>query len=500
MDKKKSILNVSVSIGLKIITMVMVIVVKRLLIRSCGNEVNGLNALYISIVGFLSIAELGVGSAITFCMYKPIVDGDNPKVSALYGLFQKVYSVVGLVIFVVGLAITPFVHLLAADYTCLDVNLYVTFVLMLISVVISYFFGAKTSLINAYKNNYITAVISSGGLVLQYILQIVALLITNSFVWYLICRIITATVQWGVTELVTRKKYGNIISGGGKLDQETTYDLVKSIKAMFMHKVGTLLVNTVDNIIISTFVGVVILGKYSNYTTIMASMASILQMMFSALTTSVGHLYVEKHKTITMRYCEGFHMLSFLIGAVFYLGYYAIVDNLVALLFSADLIVEKKISLAITLNGFIQFMRLSVMMFRDATGTFYYDRWKPFVEGILNVILSIFFVKWIGVTGVIISTIITNLTICHIVEPYVLYRHAFEISPLKYYLKNYGLILLFFVMVKLFQYVMQDFENQWVELLVNGWISVGISLGVCLLLVLSSSKLRNGILRIIRSH
>ena len=131
MDKKKSLLNVSVSIGFQIITMIMVIFVKKMLIQVCGNEVNGLNALYLSIIGFLSVAELGVGSAITFCMYKPIVEGDIQKVSALYCLFKKVYTIVSGVILASGLAITPFIHLLAKDYTELNVDLYGTFILII---------------------------------------------------------------------------------------------------------------------------------------------------------------------------------------------------------------------------------------------------------------------------------------------------------------------------------------------------------------------------------
>ena len=130
MDKRKSLLNVSVSIGFKLITMMMVIVVKRFLIQTCGNEVNGLNALYLSIIGFLSVAELGVGGAITFCMYKPIVEGDNDTVSALYHLFRRLYCIIGGSIFTVGLILTPFIKVFAKDYQQLDVNLYFTFFLL----------------------------------------------------------------------------------------------------------------------------------------------------------------------------------------------------------------------------------------------------------------------------------------------------------------------------------------------------------------------------------
>ena len=484
MDKKKSLLNVGVSIGFKIITMIMVIFVKKMLIQICGNEVNGLNALYLSIIGFLSVAELGVGSAITFCMYKPIVEGDTAKVAALYCLFKKVYTVIAGIILAAGLAITPFLHLLAKDYTELNVDLYGTFILMLISVVVTYLFASKTALINAYKNNYVTTTIISVGSVLQYVLQIVALLITQSFTVYLVCRIVVALLQWMATEVVTRRKYKEVTSQKQKIDKETKVVLLQSIKAMFMHKIGTILVNTMDSVVISIFIGVIALGEYSNYMTIMTSMVAVISLLFNPLTSVIGHLFVEKGRTAGKRYCEAFHYFNFVVGIVFFLGYYAIIDNLIELLFSADLVVVRSIPFIITLNGFVQFMRKSVLMFRDATGTFYYDRWKPLFEGIANLILSILFVKTFGITGVIVATIVTNLLICHIVEPYILYKHAFFESPCKYYIRNYTMIAVFTVILQFFSSWMREMDHVWTELLVNGFFSVGISVLVSMVLSL----------------
>lgn len=491
MDKKKSILNVSVSVSFKIITMVMVIVVKRLLIQTCGNEVNGLNALYLSIVGFLAVAELGVGSAITFCMYKPIVDGDEEKVAALYRLFHRLYCAIGIIITLIGIGISPFICYLAVDYALLDVNLQLTFVLMLLSVVLSYFFGSKTALINAYKNNYITSAITSGGIILQYILQIVVLLYTKSFSVYLVCRTLAVLVQWCVTEIVARKKHASILTRSARIDCETKKELSKNIKAMFMHKIGYVLVNTVDSVIISMFVGVIALGEYSNYTTILASLTGVINLVFTSLTSIVGHLYVEKSNDTARKYCETLHLLNFAIGVIFYLGYYAIIDDLIAIMFGANLIVDRSIAFVITINGFVQFMRSCINVFRDATGTFYYDRWKPLAEGVANIVMSILLVKWIGVAGVIVATIITNLVICHVIEPYVLYKNAFSVNPTKYYLKNYSMIVLFVGMLLLMQCCMCSFSSYWSELLVNGCISVGISAVVCGIMVLWNRKLKD---------
>lgn len=484
MDKKRSILNVATSIVFKMILLVSSLLVRRYLIKYIGNDVNGLNSLYISIIGVLSVAELGIGDAITFCMYKPIVDRDTKRISILYKLFKKTYLIIGAIITVAGCVVMPFLPYLAKGYTELNVNLYLTFLLMLISVVVTYLFSASTSLMNAYRDNYVSTIITSGGQLLQHLLQILVLFSTRSFVWYLLCCIISVVIQWIVTEIIARKKYSVIqIDSADHLDSDTRTEIIKNIKAMFMHRIGGILVNTIDSIVISAFVGLIVLGKYSNYTTIMASMTGTITLFFTPLTSTIGHLFVQD-KDACKRYYNFFCGMNFALGCVFFLGYYSIIDNLITLLFGAGLEMERSISFVITVNYFIQFMRQSSLLFRDASGTFYHDRWKPLAEGLSNLVFSITFVllfkKLLGddfaVVGVILATILTNLFICHIVEPYVLHRYAFHMSTKKHYLQNYCYIAGFIVLLLVLDLCMVTLENNWLELLLNGCIAVGLSL------------------------
>ena len=488
MDKRKSLLNVGVSITFRILLLISNLLVRRYLISYIGNEVNGLNSLYVSILDFLSVAELGVGSAITFCMYKPIVEGDNDKVSALYGLFTKLYLIIGGIILVCGCAVMPALKLLAKDYQTVDVNLYLTFGLMLVSVVLTYVFSSKTSLINAYKNNYITSTISSVGMLLQCGLQIVAIILFKSFEWFLACRIISVALQWVATEIIARIKHGGIIKNKQKISDESKKEVTKNVKAMFMHRIGGVLVNTADSIIISTFIGIIVLGKYSNYTIIMTAMVSVLVLCFQPLTSVIGHMCVEENKEHIQKYANFFHTFNFILGIIFFLGYYAVIDNFVDIFFGANLEMAKSVSFVITLNYFIQFMRQSVLLFRDATGTFYYDRWKPLIEGTVNVILSIVFVlvfpKEYNVVGVIVATILTNIFICHIVEPHVLYKYALYKSAKGYYIRNYIYIAIFAAALIGLHYSMISNDNRWIELFANGGISLAFSLTISVLAIL----------------
>lgn len=474
MDKRKSLINVITAVFFKIILLVLTLFTRRFLIQYVGNEANGVFSLYTSIIGFLAIADLGIGTAITFSMYNPIVNGDNYKVSALYKLFIKFYTIIGVVIAVAGLCILPALPYLAKDYNA-DFNLYYTFLLMLASIVISYFYSAKTSLINAYKNNYVTTSFNSISVIISNVLQLLVLYFFKSFELYLVCKIVASLIEWLLTSLYFRKHHKALLDMSAKLDDATKKEVMQKTKAMFMHKIGGLLVNTSDSIIISAFISVILLGKYSNYTTIVVAMNGVISLVFTPLTSIIGHLCVGDNNKLKLKYFNFFYGVNFIIGIVFYLGYYAVIDDVITICFGQGLELSKDISIVITINYFIQFMRQSVLTFRDATGTFYNDRYKPLVEGALNIILSISLVYVCGITGVIIATIITNLLICHTVEPYVLFKDGLETSPKKYYFENYIFIAIFMLALTIVHFVHIDIDNNWLSLLVNGIIAVGIS-------------------------
>ncbi len=489
MDKKRSILNVTISIISKIVMLILAIVVRRILIDNAGNVANGVFSLYTNIIGFLAIAELGVGTAINFSIYKPIVQGNTKKVAALYNLYKKVYLIIGVIIGVLGVSLIPALPQLAKDYNS-TFSLELTFAIMLVDVVLTYAYSSKTSLINAYKNNYITTLFNFIKTLICSIIQIVVLIVTKSFELYLAARVVSTLLEWLMTSIYARKHYGEVIDTNEKIDDQTKKEVIKNTKAMFMHKIGAVFVTTTDSIIISAFIGVAILGQYTNYVVIASAVLGVLQLFFTPLTSIVGHLCAECNGEEQNRYFKLMYSFNFTIGIVFFLGFYAIADNLVSICFGSDLVMDYSIPLIIAINYFIQFMRTTALLFKDATGTFYYDRWKPVLEGVVNIILSIAFVHVLGIVGVIIATIITNILICHIVDPYVLYKHGFKQKMGGYYLLNYSLIVVFIACIAVLHFVKVSLDNVFLELVVNGFIAVGIALVPLVIMFIMSKQYR----------
>jgi len=187
-------------------------------------------------------------------------------------------------------------------------------------------------------------------------------------------------------------------------------------------------------------------------------------------------------------------MFNFVLGVLFFLGYYAVITDLVTILFGEGLELAKTLVFIITYNYFIQFMRNAVVLFRDATGTFYYDRWKSFIEGVVNVILSILFVMIFPedykIVGVLVATIITDLAICHVIEPYVLFRHGLKKNLRSYYIKNYVLILIFGALLFGLDKILVDLDGRLLQLLANAGIAILAAAAVTALALLCDRDFR----------
>ncbi len=496
--KKNAIINVAVSILFKFLMLAADVIIVRFIIKFAGNQINGLNSLFKSIIGVLSLAELGMGTAITYCMYKPIADGDTQKIVALYCLFKKIYLCVGLVILGLGLVITPFLPFFASGYT-MDANIYVCFLLTLASTVLSYTYSSGLSLINAYKKNYITTALSSGTTLLCYICQILVLYFTGNYYIYLTVHICTNFVLLILTKLYNRKHYKEIVTQKAQIDPQTKKDVSKNVGAMFMHKLGSVLVSTFDSLIISTFISVTVLGYYSNYITIASALNALLCLCFSPLTSIIGHEAVTNKDNLNKIF-RIMLFINFSLGIVFFMGYFAIINPLITLFYGKGLLLDNATIIVITVNYFVTFMRQTIQLFRNAQGIFYYDRWKPFFEGVTNLVLSIICVKFIGLYGVILATIFTNLTINYTIEPHVLFKYGFNKKASGYYLRTYGLVAVFAVCLIIYILLpLPTVSNLFVQILINGFTSVAIAIIPVIIYFLVDVKMRKELVNMIKN-
>ena len=417
--------------------LVLQFVVRTILIYSMGAEYIGLNGLFTNIFSFLNLAELGIGSAIVFSMYKPIAEGDIEKITALQNLYKKFYLVVSGIVMAVGLIITPFLpNLIKGDVT-VSINIYILYLMYLINTLVGYFSAHKRSLLFAYQRNDIENKCRTICLFGMSILQIIILLSTKNYYFYFSVNIIFTILECILIHISANKYFPEINGKSNKLDSEVKKEISKNVIALSMHKVGGIIVSSTDNIIISAVIGVIVLGAYSNYHMIISSLLAVFALFVNAITGSVGNLVASSSKEYAY---EKYKQINFFFS---FLSAFTTICLLV--LFQpfmkiwtggGEYLLDFSTVIILCLSFYFSRMRSGTSIFKDVAGIFWQDRWKPIAEALVNLIVSIILVYIIGINGVFVGTIISTLVAPFWVEPYVLYKHYFKRS-VKDYFKRY---------------------------------------------------------------
>lgn len=411
-------------------------VLRTVLIYFMGSEYVGISGLYTNIFSFLNLAELGIGGAIVFSMYKPIADGDVEKVKALQQLYKKLYLIIFFVVLAVGGLITPFIDFLIKDAHDININIYITYLIYLVNTLVGYVSAHKRSLLFAYQRNDIENKIRTICIFAMTLVQILVIILTKNYYIFAITNVVFTLLEGVLIYVVANKLFPAINGVAEPIDKNLKKEITKNVVALSAHKIGGVVVNSTDNIIISAFLGLSILGSYSNYTLILTSLTSFFMLLYNALTSSVGNLMA----TMDENYCyEKFKIVNFIFS---YLSSFTTICLLC--LFQpfikfwtggGEYLLSFGTMLLLCVQHYVSRMRTPIFVFKDAAGLYWHDRWKPIVEAVINLAVSIIFVICFGINGVIIGTIVSTICAPLWVEPCVLYKHYFKRKPKYYFLK-----------------------------------------------------------------
>lgn len=424
---KNSIKNISFSFGTYAISLILSLINRLYFVQLLSNEYLGLNGLFSNILNFLSLAELGVGGAINFALYTPISEGDTERIKSLMRLYKRFYVAIGIIILVTGGCLAPVLPVLIKDMPEEIPQLTQYYLLYVISSGISYFYTYKRSLIICNQKEYLSSITTAIAKILITVLQIILLWLTHSYAVYLLVSIILTVGENICISKIADRMYPYLKDKTvKKLPTELVLDIKKNIGAMVFHKIGAAVVFSTDNIIISQFVGLAAVGLYSNYTLVINSVNSIMGRVFTAIIASVGSLIAANDVEHTE---EVFHRVLFLnywIRSFCTIAFFCLIQPFITLWIGDKYLLNMDTVIIITLNFYFGGMRTAVNTFKDASGLFWYDRYKPLIEGVLNLVLSIPLAIRYGVAGVLLGTIGSTLLVPFWFEAYILFKYLFH--------------------------------------------------------------------------
>lgn len=440
-----SLRNTSTAMISKIIAILMGFLTRVVFTHTLSESYVGLNGLFSDILNVLALSELGIGTAITYALYKPIAQDDHEKQKSLMLLYRKMYFIVAGLVLGAGLCIIPFLGVLIKNQTGLE-NVLIIYILYLANSVLSYVLVYKRTLIDAHQLSYISEMHVTFFILLQDILQIIILITTKNFILFLAIYILCTlgnniSLSRKADKLYPYLKEKNVTP----LEKDEKKSIYKNIRAMLMHKIGDVVVNNTDNIILSSFVGIVSVGCYSNYYLVVGSIHQVLGQVFRGITASVGNLGVTEDKKRVRKIFE----TSFFIGQWMYgfatICLFELLNPFVEISFGRKFLFDMPVVFIICLNFYLLGMRQVTLVFRDSLGIFWFDRYKSIFNAVINLFVSIILVRRFDTVGVFAGTAVSTILTCIWVEPYILYHRFFEIHVWQYFKKfAYYMVIMFF--------------------------------------------------------
>ena len=440
---KNSALNFASGFLGRVLAILLNFAVRTIFIYCLNEAYLSVNGLYSNILTVLSLAELGFGSAMVYRMYAPVAVKDYQKTAALLQFYKKIYIIIGVVIFLLGLCVIPFMDYIIKDKPDIS-GLTLYYILFLVNTSISYWFSSyKASVLYADQKEYIKTNVQNTMAILQSGLQIVLLLLFRKYLLYLLIQLAgNIFLNLYVAHLVD-KRYPEIQTyQGASLSAEERVQIRKDTEALVLSRFGHVALNGTDNIIISAVVGVLWVGRLSNYTLICDSVTSVLCQITAAITGSLGNFFATEDKHAGYALFKKVEFLNFWLYGFSFIALVTLLDPFVQIWAGERFVLGLPISIAIAINVFVAGYMNTLWVFRSTIGLFKQGKFRPILVAILNIILSIFLGKLWGVFGVLFATFLSRAAISLWYDPLILHRYGFEVSCKPFFARYFRRVLL----------------------------------------------------------
>lgn len=438
MRTRQSIKNIMAAMISYAVTVTFGFVARSFFVKLLGEEYLGINSLFSNIISVMSVVELGFGSAIIYNLYRPLSNGDSETVKSLIQFYKIVYRIISGIVFVFGVLLLPFIpHIVGA--ISVTENVCFIFILFVIDAAVSYLLTYKRSLLYADQRNYVVNLLHAILYAFINFAQILTLILYQNYILYLLIQIGLHIIENVIISFGVNRSYAYIRERAvQRLNRRVRNDIIQKVKGLLFHQIGSSIVMGTDNIIISmtSTLGIVAVGKYSNYTMIINNLNSLTSQVFSSVTASVGNLLVEKTQDESYCVYKRILFLNAMLCNFVCVSVYCIMEPFISIWLGCDFILSKSVLAVLTINFYVQGMKRTCGLFKNAAGVFYEDRYVPLVEAIANLISSVIFVKLFGHAGVCLGTVLSSGVHWLYDFPIYVYQNIFQKS-IKNYTKDY---------------------------------------------------------------
>lgn len=442
---KKSLLNAKVNMFFYILMLAITFFSRKIFLEKLGADFIGLAGTLQNILGFLNLAELGIGAAVSFALYKPIQEGNKNIISSIISVFGYYYRKIGLIILIVAFIISLFIPLMFNHTTFNYGIIYFAFYSFLISSLIGYFVNYRQILLSADQKNYVIAAYFQTANIIRILLQIfIAIKFSNYYLWVAI-ELIFSLIYAFILNFKINQTYPwlNSSVNKGKIERKDYSYIIIKTKQVFVHKIKDFLLGQSDQILVFAFVSLKMVAYYGNYTLVISRITQLFSVCMDGMAASVGNLVAENDIQKIDKVFWELTVIRYFVGGVIVFSVSQLIEPFISLWIGSQYILDKSVLVLILLNSYIMIVRGTVDMFNNAYGN-YGDTWSAWVEAIICLSVTIWAARDWGLIGILLGKIASMVPIIMIWKPIYLYKEGFKTSINSYW-KGIVLNILLFI-------------------------------------------------------
>ncbi len=424
---KSAKVNVFVSLSSYFVQLVLSMIVRIFFIKKIGTDYLGLNGVLLNTISMVSVVDLGLDTIFVFALFKPLRENNKELIKSILGLYRNTFRSIAAIILLFGLSLTFFLPDILGEKGMDLPYVYLIYYIYLANSVLGYLMSYYRSILTANQQLYIVNGITSGSLILVGVLQLIGLIVFSNPVLYVFTLLLGTLLMNLTIMMITIKQYPYLREKSVKrLERRLKVEIFKNSIGGFSGKIGTMIVSGSDNILLSMFTSLSIVGIYSNYTVLTLAVQGIVQKISISIMPSVGHLGVENNYKKNL---DVFLEISFILFTIISFGYgifVALLHQFMLFWIGSKYVFSITTELLIAIVMVLQLVRVPFGIYIDAFGLQWVQRWKSVIEAVANLIFTLTLIQFfhLGVNGILIGTILSTITTVLWIEPLIIYRFS----------------------------------------------------------------------------
>lgn len=407
-------------------------------IDTLGADINGLYSLYSQIMMYLTLVDGGLSSAILYRLYKPIAEDDVERISNILSGSKKIFQIIGLIILAGGVGVSFFIPFFIKENPFEFFYLQTTFLLYLVSSVISYFTIVNKTVFEAYQRKYITNTVTQTISITKGILETIVIMLG--------CNLYVIIGLLGISNLLTsliiyvlsKREYPQIDFNS----KNKSYEILGDVKHLLVHKIGTLIAYNIDIVLVSKFINIGTAAIYTTYTYIVDNITNIVGKLTASAIAGVGDL-ISSEKERSYAIFKEFNSLCFFLACLICIPLVFVINPFIQIWHEGRIATNPLVALMFVMNLFYYIIRMPLITFVNSAGLFKETKICPIIESVVNLSLSLILVNYIGLAGLLIGTFVAYIVSDYCIRPVLIYKHIFEREVKGYYMNNFFYIAIF---------------------------------------------------------